>query len=144
MVNCAFCIFNAESINLFSVWAKMLCQSFGEEKFGMTSLLDMFPHSEWTRGSFFLVVVASSVLTGETINREINVNEIISFNSLLRSASSVALETTQLLSGRKVNRPYRICLKSALELLFCTLQAARVASVLGTEQWFSVSSLHQK
>lgn len=91
-----------------------------------------------------LVAVASSVLTSETVTQEISINEIIPFNTLLRSASSVALETAQLLSSREVNGPYRICLKSTLEFLYCTFQVAYTASVLGTQQWFSVSFLCQK
>lgn len=128
-------------LSLSPLWARMLHQSFREVKSLGTSssLLDMFPHSEWTRGSFCLVAVASSVLTDETVNQEININEIISFNTLLRSASSVSLETTQLSSGREVDGLYRICVKSTLEFVlhlssssysFCFRNGAVVLYVL--------------
>lgn len=48
-------------------------------------LLVVFPLSAWK--SLFVVPVASSVLTDETRDKETNVNEIISFNPGLWSAS---------------------------------------------------------
>lgn len=78
-------IFNAESINLSSLKAKMLCQSSRGKKVGMSALLVLFPYPGWK--SLVVAPVASSVLTDETQDKGTDVNEIISFNPGPRSAS---------------------------------------------------------